>query len=103
MLEMLLLNKRAIGEFIGLALICFVAWWFFIHNPATIKALEADKSELSRQVESGKKAVLLLGDIEKGKAKINETTFKQISSIRAAAIPRRAVLIVGGVPLPTVH
>lgn len=103
MLELLWLNKKIIAEVTGCIVIAFFCWWFFVHNPAVIKDLEEDKAELARQVESGKKALTLLNDIEKGKAKINEATFKNISTIRAAAIPKRTVLISGGVPLSGVR
>ncbi len=94
-------NRRIIGEIIGLAVLIFVAWWFFVHNPKVIADLEKDKAELARQVQEAAKAQVLLNDITQGKAQINENVFKQISSIRAATLPRRTVLIVGGVPLPS--
>jgi hypothetical protein len=103
MLVLLWENKRIIGEILGLILLCFVAWWFFIHNPKVIDGLEKDKIELSRQVQEGLKAAALLQTIEKGKAGIDRETFKNISTIRAAIIPRRAVLIRGGVPLQALH
>ena len=89
-------NKRIIGEILGLALACFASWWFFIHNPKVISELENDKAELARQVEAGKQALQLLNDIQKGKGRINAQTQSQISSVRSAAIPRRAVLIRNG-------
>ena len=95
-------NRRIIGEILGIILLVFIAWWFFWHNPAVIDALEADKAELARQVEAGKKAVTLLDDIQKGKGKINAQVQAQLSSIRGNAIPRRTVLIRAGV-LPPVY
>lgn len=102
-MSFLIANRKIIGEIIGLALICLVVYWFFIHNPKVIDGLEKDKAELSRQVAEGVKAQTLLNDISKGKVEIDNATFKQISSIRAASIPRRAVLIRGGMPLQTMH
>ena len=96
-------NRRIIGEIIGIILLVFIAWWFFWHNPAVIDDLEADKAELARQVEAGKKAVTLLDDIQKGKGKINAQVQAQLSSIHSSAIPRRAVLIRAGGMLPPVY
>lgn len=103
LLPLLWANKRIIGEAAGILLLCFVAYWFFWHNPQKIDALEHDKQELSRQVENGKQAIVLLDNINQGKAGISHDTFKQISSIRAAAVPRRAVIIRGGMQLQPVH
>lgn len=90
-------NKRLIAELVGLVLAVIVCWWFFIHNPAVIDALEEDKKELNRQVVALEKCAVLLEEIEKGKRGINIETFRQISSIRANAIPHRTVLIRNGV------
>ena len=96
-------NRRIIGELIGLALIVFIAWWFFIHNPKIIDGLEKDKTELSRQIAARDKAIALYADIEKGKVVINESVHAQISSIHATARPRRSIIIRSGVSLPPLH
>lgn len=103
MLALLIANRRIIAEILGLVVLVFVAWWFFVHNPRVIDGLEKDKTELSRQVQEGLKAAALLQTIEKGKAVVDRETFKNISTIRAAIIPRRSVLIYGGVPLQAMH
>lgn len=95
--------KDIIMKVVAVALIAFVAWWYFIHNPKVIEGLEADKRELARRVENGQQAAGLLQDIQEGHKVIDDATFKQISTIRAHAVPRRAVLIRGGVPMSTVH
>lgn len=93
-------NRRIIGEVAGLIAVGIIAWWAFWHNPEKIRALEAEKQELSRQVDAGKQALTLLNDIEKGKVRINAQVQAQISTVRAAAIPRRAVIIKPGGLLP---
>lgn len=94
-------NRKIISEIVGLILVGILAWWFFIHNPKIIDGLEKDKAELSRQVDAGKQAIELLSNIQAGKERINAQTFKNISTIRATAIPKRAVIVHGGL-LPTV-
>lgn len=101
MLALLIANRRIIAEIVGALVIALIAWWFFIHNPKVIAGLEDDKKELQRQVNEGIKAAALLTDIENGKVKINAKTFQNISTIRASIIPRRAILISGGLPLQT--
>jgi deoxyribose-phosphate aldolase len=89
-------NKQLVAEIIGFILILFFCWWFFVHNPARIDALEADKAELARQVKNGADAIHLLNNINTGKVAINEQVFRNVSAIRAAAVPRRAVIIRAG-------
>jgi hypothetical protein len=96
-------NKRIIVEVAALICLLCVAWWFFIHNPKVINGLEQDKIELARQVANGTAAINLLDDINKGKAAINAHVFTQISTLRATAVPRRTVIIHGGLPLPALH
>lgn len=93
-------NKKLIVEIIGLILLLILCWWFFIHNPKVIKELEADKSELSRQIEVKNNTIKLYGDIEKGKVVINEAVQLQISSLRSQSRPRRTVIIRAGGVLP---
>lgn len=95
-------NKQIIAEILGAIAVAIVCWWFFIHNPKIIKGLEADKAELARQVEAGKAAITLLDDIQKGRTKIDATTYKNISTIKANHMPKRTVLVSGGVPLQAV-
>ena len=92
--------KQIIAEVIGVIVIAILAWWFFWHNPKVIDSLEKDKAELSRQIENGKNAIVLLDDIQKGRVKINEAVQSQISSVKSQAIPRRTVIIRGGGVLP---
>lgn len=93
-------NKRIIGELIGVILVAFVIWWFFIHNVMVIDDLEKDKAELSRQIEARKQSLQLLDDIQQGKVRINAQVQTQISTVRAAAIPRRTIIIKPGGMLP---
>jgi len=92
-LTLLWSNKRIIAEIISLILAILIGYWFFIHNPNVIDGLEKDKVELSRQLEAGKRAITLLSNIQKSKEVINDATFKNISTIKSNAIPRRAVII----------
>jgi Tfp pilus assembly protein PilO len=92
-------NKRLVGKIIGVIVVVMVVWWFGFHNPARIAELEAQRTELNRQVAAGQAAAVLLTDIYRGKEEITNATFKRISSIKAATLPRGGVLITGGVSL----
>jgi len=100
-LTLLWANRRVIGEVVGLTLVAAILWWAFWFNPHRIDALQAEKTELLRQVEAGKQALTLLDDIQKGKVKINAHVQSQISTVRSAAMPRSTVIIHGGGVLPT--
>jgi hypothetical protein len=78
-------------------------WWFFIHNPKVIDGLEEDKAELSRQVTQYKELQAFQDKINKNNKRIDNATFTNISTIKASTIPKRTVIIRGGVPLPTVR
>lgn len=82
-------NREIILKGIAVALIAFVAWYFFYHNPKRIKALENEKAELSKQVAARDAAINMLGDIEREHEIINRTTFRIISSIRYLPKPSR--------------
>lgn len=86
-------NRKLIAEIISLILAIIIGYWFMIHNPKIIDGLEKDKVELSRQLEAGKQAITLLSNIQKSKEVINDATFKNISTIRTNAVPRRTVII----------
>jgi len=92
-------NWQIIAKVLGVVALAILLWFYFIHNPKVIKGLEADKMELARQVDAGKAAIVLLDDIQKGRTKIDATTYKNISTIKANHIPKRTVLISGGMPL----
>lgn len=89
-------NKRILIEATCCLMVAVLLWWAFIYQHRRIEALKADKAELSRQVEQGQQALQLLNDIQKRKTEINNATFARISTIRAAAVPRRAVLVRSG-------
>jgi len=100
LLPLLLSNWQLIAKGIGIAIIAFAGYWYFIHNPKVIDGLEKDKAELARIIEAKDKEITLYKDIEQGKAVINESVFRQISTLRATARPRRTVIIKSGSVLP---
>lgn len=86
------------------AAVSFLLYWFGYHIPVKLKAVEQVNKQLQEQVEAGQKAVTLLEDINKGKAKIDDQTFKNISTIRAKIGKPHVVLIPSGrLLLPDVH
>lgn len=99
-LQLIWQNKRIIAELAAAVIACAVMWWAFWHNPAKIKALEAERQEMARQIEAGQKALTLLDDIQKGKVRINAQVQSQISSIRRQGLPARTAIIRNGGLLP---
>jgi hypothetical protein len=96
-------NWQMIVKGIGIALLVFAGWFYFVHNPKVIKELEADKTELARIIEAKDKEITLYKDIDKGKVVIDAKTQGQISSIRAVARPRKSIIIRAGVLLPSMR
>jgi hypothetical protein len=94
-------NKRIIGEIIGIVLLIFISWWFFIHNPKIISDLKEDNAELLRLVKNGETSINLINDIQKGRVTSYAHVQMQLSSIRKNAIPRRTILISNGGVLST--
>jgi hypothetical protein len=95
-LEFILLYRKEIVYGIAAATIAGIIYWFGFHIPTKLKAAQADNVQLQVQVEAGQKAITLLEDIRKGKAKIDDNTFRQISSVRGKIGKPHTVLIPAG-------
>jgi hypothetical protein len=103
-LEFILLYRKEIVYGIAAATVAGIIYWFGFHIPAKLKAAQADNVQLQAQVEAGQKAITLLEDIRKGKAKIDDNTFRQISSVRGKIGKPHTVLIPAGrLPMPSMH
>jgi hypothetical protein len=96
MLEFILLYRKEIVYGIAAATVVGIIYWFGFHIPAKLKATQADNVQLQVQVEAGQKAITLLEDIQKGKAKIDDNTFRQISSVRGKIGKPHTVLVPAG-------
>lgn len=96
MIESLLVKYawQIIAGFIVTAII----WWFGFHIPAKLKATKAELEATQIALETAKRGLVLLDDIQKGRVKIDVQVQKQISSIRATVIRPGAVLIPSGMP-----
>ena len=82
----------------GAAALCvtFLLYWYGYHIPNKLKAIEEANRQLQGQVKAGEDALKLLDDIQKGKAKIDDNTFKQISSVRSKIGKPHTTLIPSG-------
>lgn len=89
-------NRRIVLESLAVAVVLILGYHYLVSNPKKI-------DELNKQVKAGEAAINMLGDISKGKELVNAQTFKNISTIRAAHIGKRTLLIHNGVlqALPT--
>jgi hypothetical protein len=96
MLEFILLYRKEIVYGIVAATIAGIIYWFGFHIPAKLKATQADIVQLQAQVQAGQEAITLLEDIQKGKAKIDDNTFRQISSVRGKIGKPHTILIPAG-------
>lgn len=76
--------------------VAFLLYWYGYHIPNKLKAAEEDNRQLQGQVKAGEDALKLLDDIQKGKAKIDDNTFKQISSVRSKIGKPHTTLIPSG-------
>lgn len=86
------------------AAVSSLLYWYGYHIPNKLKAVTDENRQLQGQVEAAQKAITLLEDIQKGKAKIDDNTFKQISSVRSKIGKPHVVLIPSGrLLLPDVH
>jgi hypothetical protein len=104
MLEFILLYRKEIVYGIVVAAVVGIIYWFGFHIPAKLKATQADNAQLQAQVKAGQKAITLLEDIQKGKAKIDDNTFRQISAVRSKIGKPHTVLIPAGrLPMPPVR
>lgn len=96
MLEQLAI-KYGLKILAGLA-VAGVVWWFGFYIPSKLKAVEAKLEQTEIALETAKRGLVLLDDIQKGKVKIDAQVQQQISSIRATVVKPGAVLIPGGMP-----
>jgi len=95
-LTFIITYRKQILYTIAAAAVAFLLYWYGYHIPSKLKAVEADNKHLAEQVEAGQKAITLLEDINKGKVKIDEQTFKNISAIRAKIGKPHTVLVPAG-------
>ena len=89
LLPLLLNNWQIIAKAIGVAIVAFLCWWFFIHNPKVIKQLEDEKRVAIEQKDAAFAAINMLTEIERAKDVVTKTSFKIISSIRYVPKPSR--------------
>ena len=99
-LTLLWANRELIAKGIGIALIGFLCWWYFFHNPKVIKSLETTIQELSRQVELRDSALELQGQLRKAHDEITAKENENIRRIRETPLAASGVFIPGGVPKP---
>lgn len=79
-------------------------YWYGYHIPNKLKVVTDENRQLQGQVEAAQKAITLLEDIQKGKVKIDEQTFRNISTVRAKIGKPHTVLIgAGRLLLPTMR
>ena len=77
-------------------------YWFGFHVPQVLRDTQRQLAAANAEVENGKKAILLLDDIQKGKVSIDAITQKRISSLKAG-MPHHSVVITGGMSLPSMR
>ena len=103
-LTFIITYRKHILYVIVAAAVAFLLYWYGYHVPNKLKAVEAKNKQLAEQVEAAKKAITLLEDIHKGKVKIDEQTFKNISTIKAKiGKPGTVIIPAGRLFLPSVH
>lgn len=95
--------RREIAEVLVLVLVASLLYWGFVHNPAVIKELKSDIEERDNRIDAMDHRIKLYEDIQKGKVIINAAVQTQISSLRSASRPRRAIIIRSGMPLPALR
>lgn len=87
LLSLLWSNRELILKGVAVTVLAFAAWWYFIHNPKTIKALEVKVMETQRQVELRDNAINLLGTISREKEKITNAENDNLRKIRTGNKP----------------
>lgn len=98
-----MLSQYILGaKIIAAVLLVGVLYWYGIHVPAELRETKAKLTQAEAEVENGRKAILLLDEIQKGKVGIDAAVQKRISSIKAG-VPHNGVIINGGMPLPSLH
>lgn len=91
-------NKQMIAECIGCLVVAMLIWWFGIHNPAKIKAQQAQIAALRTEVSNAHAAINLMTTIEARHDSITKISYRNISSIRYTPKPgRNGVFVPGGV------
>ena len=82
----------------GVVALCIASllYWYGYHIPNKLKAVTDENRQLQGQVEAAQKAITLLEDIQKGKVKIDEQTFRNISTVRAKIGKPHTTLIPSG-------
>lgn len=101
-LTFIITYRKQILYAIAAAAVAFLLYWYGYHVPNKLKAVEAENKHLAEQVEAAQKAITLLEDIQKGKVKIDEQTFRNISTVRAKIGKPHVVLVPAGrLLLPT--
>ena len=100
-LTFIITYRKQILYTVAAAAVAFLLYWYGYHIPNKLKAVEAENSNLQEQVEAGQKAVSLLTDIEKGRVKIDDNTFKNISTLRVKiGKPHTTLIPAGRLSLP---
>jgi len=90
-------NRKIIAQGLGIALLAFMLYWYFVHNPKVIKSLEIQVTEQKRQVQLRDNAINLLGTIERAHDEITKQTDTNIQKIRTGRKPgNRGVFIPDG-------
>lgn len=88
--------RKQILYAIAATAVAFLLYWYGYHVPNKLKAVEASNIQLQEQVEAGRNALKLLDDINRGKVRIDDQTFRNISTIRAKINQPNTVLIPAG-------
>lgn len=94
---------KQIGYGLLIALVVGVLYYYFVYVPDKYEQEKAKNKELIEQAEQNKKTLNLNNDIQKGKEQINERVQSQISTNHSKPVPRKSIVIRGGMPLRSVH
>ena len=92
----LTVNWRTVLKGIGILSLLAVLWWYFWHNPETLKKQQDQINELKQQVANTVASTKLLAQIEVDHGKISKESFSNISTILHTPVPR--VIVTGGLP-----
>ena len=99
-----MLYWKQIAYAIAAACVASLLYWYGYHIPNKLKAVTDENRQLQGQVEAAQKAITLLEDIQKGKVKIDEQTFRNISTVKAKiGKPHTTLIPAGRLSLPTMR
>lgn len=102
-LKMLWDNRRVIGGILAVVLVVGLGWYYIHVVPTQLAEAREENRRLAEVVKQAELDRKVLDNIAQRKGQIDAATHFQISTIRARPMPRRGVIVVGGMPLQTVR